>query len=161
MSEASGDNTSTRAASLRDVRVVNWTVRDEPLYALGVALGCAAVGVLAGVASASWSMGLLAALSMMLAFWKLWVPMACELGPNGITISVLRWRRHLAWRQIDRVQCIAHGVLICGPATVAWARNWCSVYLPWRYHPRLVVEFHEQYGGALREPVKAPDTYPR
>jgi hypothetical protein len=161
MSEASGDNTSTRAASLRDVRVVNWPLRDEPLYALAVSLGCVAAGVLAGVVASSGAMGLLAASCLLLAFWKLWVPVACELGPSGITISVLRWRRHVAWRQIERVQCVARGVLICGPTTVAWAQSWCSLYLPWRYHPQLVIEFHAQYGGAIREPLKTPDTCPR
>ena len=159
MGDVPAENTSVRTSlPLREVRVVNWPLRDDPLRALAVAGCCLAVGVLSGMVSASWSMGLLASWALALAMWKLWIPLACDMGPVGITLSAWRWRRHIAWRQIDHVQCESRGVFLCGPGPATWARGWRNWYLPWRRQANLVAEFHEYYGRASREPIRLPDT---
>jgi hypothetical protein len=159
MSDSSTENTSVRAAPpAREVRVVNWPMRDDPGSTLAVAGCCVAVGVLAAVVAGSWWMGLLSSGALGMATWKLWIPIACDMGPAGITLSVWRWRRHISWRQIDRVQCESRGVFLCGPGAGSGARGWGSLYLPWRRQTNLVAEFHDYYCRAASEPVRLLDT---
>jgi len=159
MSGDSAENTSVRAAlPSREVRVVNWPLRDDPRSAVAVAGCCVAVGLLASVVAGSWSMGLLSSGALGMATWKLWVPIACDMGPAGITLSVWRWRRHIAWRQIDHVQCESRGVFLCGAGAGREALGWGSLYLPWRRQTNLVAEFHDYYGRAAGEPVSLLDT---
>jgi hypothetical protein len=109
--------------------------------------------------SASWSMGLLTTLAFMLSLWKLWIPIACDLGPAGITLSAFGVRRHIGWRQVERVQPTARGVLIRGSEVAARPGSGRTLYLPWRRLPHLVTEFHDHYRPAARDAiVKSPGT---
>lgn len=159
MSSDVADNTSIRTSPpWREIRVVNWPLRDDPWRTLAAAACCVAAGGLAGLGAASWSMGAVAAAALGLTLWKLWIPLACELGPAGVTLGIWRWRRHVAWRQIDQVHCVSRGVFLCGAGAAGWTRGWRSLYLPWRRQANLVAEFHEFYGRGTREPVRLPDT---
>jgi hypothetical protein len=150
MSETAAQNTSIRAAlPSRELRVVNWPLRDVPLEALAAVIVCAVVGGVSGYLSSSWSMGVLAAVVLALAVWKLWFPIVCDLGPAGITLSVAGGQRHVAWRQIDQVRVWRRGVLLVGRGPDP---GLCGLYLPWTRHPGLVQEFFEQYGPNMREP---------
>ncbi len=136
----------------RELRVVNWPVRDDPWYALAVlALWAICAAVVAWV-TASGLVGLVVLAALLLTTWRLWVPVACELGPTGMTLRCLRWQRQIPWRQIEQAAVVPGGVLLrCHRAGQRGARL-VSFYLPWRRHAQLVSEFHAYYQGSVTLP---------
>ena len=147
MAGARAENTSVRAAlPSREVRVVNWPLRDDPMRAVGALCVCCAVGILAGYVARSWQMGCLAALALAGAMWRLWVPVTCDLGPQGMTLAILRWRRRIAWREITRIEDSGRGILIHAEPAASSGGILRSIYLPWGRHRELVYEFHAYYG---------------
>ncbi|MHB0957370.1 MAG: hypothetical protein ACYC6N_09970 [Pirellulaceae bacterium] len=162
MSVVSLDDTSVPASPpARVLQVVNWPVRDDPLSALIGGAICGTMGLVAGGLSASWSMGLLTTLVGMLCLWKLWIPIVCELGPAGITFRMFRFRRHMAWRQIEWVSPAARGVWIGGSEAATRPGSDRNLYLPWRRRPHVLREFHDYYHPTARDaPIKSPGTSP-
>ncbi|MBM4091787.1 MAG: hypothetical protein FJ276_20525 [Planctomycetes bacterium] len=113
------------------LRVVNWPLRDDVPHAAGVMACCLATGVLTGALSASWSMGVVSAAAMTLSFWKLWVPISCEMAERGVTISVWRRRRFIAWHDIDHLEWTGRGVFFCADADRSPLSALRQLYLPW------------------------------
>jgi hypothetical protein len=151
MSSTSSRGSSTSRIRQVDLRLVSWPLRDAPLSTGLVLAGIAGVGLVAGWLSTSWSMGLLAALALLTATWKLWIPVICELGPSGVTVGVLRWRRHIAWHEMDRFEPRDRGVMFYterDPSALSVLR---SLYLPWHGSRDAVTEICERYHPSARE----------
>jgi hypothetical protein len=151
MSSVKTRGSSTSRIRQVDLRLVSWPLRDTPLTTGLVLLGCIAVGVLAGWLSQSWSMGVLAAVALMVATWKLWIPIICELGPAGVTVGVLRWRRHIAWHELDRFESRERGMMFYTERDQSALSALRSLYLPWHGSREAVTEICERYHPSVRE----------
>ena len=129
----------------RGLRATNWPLRDTPLPSLASFLGCVLLAVGCGVLSQSASMGLLTGLTVLLALWKLWVPITTEFEPRGIVLTVLRQRRRISWRDIDHLDLRDGGVFLCRqpqPLCRAALRN---VFLPWGKDREAISQFIQEY----------------
>ena len=151
MSSVKSRGSSTSRIRQVDLRLVSWPLRDTPLSTGLVLLGCIAIGLLAGWLSQSWSMGLLAVLALMIATWKLWIPVICELGPSGVTVGVLHWRRHIAWHEVDRFESRDRGMMFYTERDQSALSALRSLYLPWHGSRDAVTEICERYHPTMRE----------
>ncbi len=145
-----GSSTSSRIRRV-DLRLVSWPLRDTPLTSVLVLLACLSIGVLAGWLSRSWYMGLLGCLALMVAVWKFWIPIVCELGPSGVTVGVLHWRRHIAWHEIARFESRERGMMFYTEREQSALSALRSLYLPWHGSRDAVTEICDRYHPSARE----------
>lgn len=147
------------------MRVINWPVRDDPAYALGVFSLVATSAAAVAWAAASRLTGLVVLSALLLTTWRLWLPVTCDLTPAGLALRCLRWQRQLRWRQIAGVAVVPGGVMLqCRRAGLP-ATGVIRLFVPWRHHPHLVADFFAYYGAPARgaRPVDrgpAPATTP-
>jgi len=130
---------------------VSWPLRDckarVGLYGLTVVV----LSVAAGWKVESWAMGTMVFLAVGSTLWKMWLPITVEFGPFGVDIHCGRWRRRLAWTQIERVGWRPGGVAIhlsggSGPAPLR------MIFLPWYRDRQPFVEVADRFlAGANRE----------
>lgn len=132
MSGESRSDSQTRNPSLHSVHaVVNWPLRDRPVASTLMLTACGVVGLISGWRSGSGVMGCLAGLAVMLAMWQMWVPIRVEVGPLGLTLSYVRRRRRIAWRDIDHLEPLGDGLSVCGKSTGASRYSLHRLFLPW------------------------------
>lgn len=149
MRSATDDRTIVSALPpARELRVVNWPVRDDPAYALGVFVLVAACGAAVAAAAGSGSIGLIVLIALLLTTWRLWLPVTCELTPAGLTLRFLRWQRQVRWRQVTDVAVVSRGVVLRCHAATGRPRRVINFFVPWRHHPHLVVDFFAYYRPA-------------
>ena len=96
-------------------------------------------------------MGLLASQALLVATWKLWIPIICELGPSGVTVGVLHWRRHIAWHEMDRFEFRDRGMMFYTERDQSALSALRSLYLPWHGSRDAVTEICERYHPSVRE----------
>jgi len=94
----------------RDVRITNWPLRDDGPWAMLAVTLVLAVALGVTVLSASPATGLLALLALVLAMWRLWIPVTFEFSPHGVTQVVFGRRRRIAWRSIGGYRIARRGV---------------------------------------------------
>lgn len=94
----------------RDLRITNWPLRDDGPWAMLAVTLVLAVALGAMILSASPATGLLALLALVLAMWRLWIPVTFEFSPHGMTQEVLGRRRRIAWRSIGGYRVVRRGV---------------------------------------------------
>lgn len=114
------------------LQLVNWPLRDQPRRSLVVVLLLALVSVLAGLASESLSMGLLAGSASLVASWRYWLPVTYEIGPYGIRQLVFKRVRRLSWRQVGRIEIRNQGIRFLPDHDPAQLANLRGLYI---YHP--------------------------
>jgi hypothetical protein len=114
------------------LQLVNWPLRDQPRRSLVVVLLLALVSVLAGLASESLSMGLLAGSASLVASWRYWLPVTYEIGPYGIRQLVFKRIRRLSWRQVGRIEIRNQGIRFLPDHDPAQLANLRGLYI---YHP--------------------------
>ncbi len=141
----------TRHVAARDdmgaggLRATNWPLRDDPARSLAYLASCLLIAGACAALSQSVSMGLLTGLALLLAFWKLWIPIATEIEPRGVVLSVLGRRRHLSWREIDHLELREGGVFLC-PEPPPLRRGLLSnVFLPWGKNRQAIRTFCDSY----------------
>lgn len=129
----------------RELRVVNWPVRDDPCYALAVLALVALCAMAVTGITANKLAGVAVLAALLLTTWRLWMPVTCELSPLGLKLRCLRWQRRIPWRQIEQVTLVPRGVLLCCRRAGQRSPRLVRFYLPWRRHAQLVAEFHAFY----------------
>ncbi|QDU93111.1 hypothetical protein [Lignipirellula cremea] len=105
-------SSSRRAPRPLELTVNVWPAIQAPvrsLVALALAIG---LGWLADQMSGSETMGWLAGGAVVLAMWRLWIPVQVVIGPLGIVENILGYRRRISWREIYGYEDRPHGVLI-------------------------------------------------
>jgi hypothetical protein len=93
-----------------DVTVWNWPLRDEGLRSWAMLIGIAGVVSLIWMAVGSLPLTFLSATTLLLAVWRLWLPVKWELGLTGITQTVLGFRRRIPWLAVARFELRSDGV---------------------------------------------------
>ena len=139
------------ATRVRGLSAVNWPLRDQPIYAAASLVGCCAVGLVAGWISRSVSMGLLASLAVASAMWQLWIPIRTEFGPRGVTLTWLRRRRRIFWRDIGHLDLLSEGLFLCREPSGADCSGLGGLFLPWGRDRAAIATFCQEY-GSIRPP---------
>lgn len=112
MTSTAASRRQREAAAPRELLLVNWPLRDRaPVSWLAVAAAVAVAVTISSVASSPAS-GLAAFAALLLAMWRLWLPVRFEIGPQGVTESVLSRRRRIPWRKIGGFQTRRGGVAL-------------------------------------------------
>lgn len=137
---------TTAETDLTELVVVRaWPLLDWGAWSI-VAVGVLVVFATAiGLATQSIVSALAAVGVVLLAGWRLLVPIHYELGPDGITQSVLRFKRHLRWRSIGCFRIGRQGVLLLHahqPIRFDTARG---LYIPWHDHRNAMLEILRQH----------------
>jgi hypothetical protein len=157
MSHVQPSETRLRRRPL-ELQIVNWPLRHDPVYAGSILLTCLVLGGFAGWCSASWHMGLLSVLALMMTAWKLWIPITCHVGSAGITVKVLRWHRRIAWREIDHLESRPHGIII---SASTGRHPWPllgRIYFPWSGNEEAVATICRHYEAMFGRGTARPGT---
>ncbi len=48
---------------------------------------------------------------MILALWRMWIPLRFDLSPKGVAWRMLAWRRRIPWSAINYCKIYRHGIL--------------------------------------------------
>lgn len=128
-----------------ELRLVNWPARDSPGEALLVLCCEVAIATLAGSMSRSLAMACLAFGVLLLVTWRLWIPIRFDLGPAGVTQTVLGWRRSIRWSDIAAYEPRARGILLvphAGSRQLAAVRG---LYVRWNKQKEQLLELVRYY----------------
>ena len=93
-----------------DVVFWNWPLRDEGLRSWGMLVG---VAVLVSLVWTFWrdlALASAVALALLVALWRLWLPVKWELGLTGITQTAFGFKRRIAWLAIASYEIRPDGV---------------------------------------------------
>jgi hypothetical protein len=128
-----------------EVTLSSWGLRDLGWYGwanllLAAVVACA-VGWLTGWPLAGW--GVLALL--LLSLWRFWLPIRFELGPHGITQTVLSRTTIIPWTAIRSYEVRRKGVLLFADAVLTPLSPLRALYLPWAGDREQVLGHIEYY----------------
>lgn len=144
-SETSESFAASEAGKSSGLRVTNWPLRDAPLGCLAVYFFSVLMATGAGLSSHSVSMGLLTLLALMLVFWKLWIPITAQFDPHGVVLTIWRWPRRIAWRDIHHLELHKAGVFLCPYPQPAYRSPLHSLFLPWGPNRAPILAFCRVY----------------
>ncbi len=162
MSSVEKATTVTRESShASGLIAVNWPLRDQPLIAASAMAGCCAVALVAGWGSSSLTMGILSGGVLAAAMWQLWIPVRTQLGPTGVTLAVLGRQHRISWREIDHLDLLDAGVLLCGEPVADGGNPLRSLFLPWGKDRAAIAAFCQQYRSLRPFPSSTSQSDPR
>ncbi|MEQ8791793.1 MAG: hypothetical protein RIC55_36365 [Pirellulaceae bacterium] len=98
------------AVAPRDLRITNWPLRDDGPKVLLPVVIVATVAVCVASFVNSPATGLLALAALMLAMWRLWIPVTYEFNSQGVTQVLFGRRRRVSWRKIGGYRVRRGGV---------------------------------------------------
>ena len=127
------------------VRWRSWPLRDRPLRGALVLLGLIAVGLLVHGLTGRPHLAFLAVGALVVALWRLFVPMTIEMNDQGVDRWILGRKRHIPWQAIRRHRVGPDGVLLLpddDPSPLAALRG---LYLPWGRHREEVLAHLRHY----------------
>ncbi len=125
--------------------MTNWPLVDDAPRAWPTIVAAFAVAVFAGYGSQSIAMGLLCFAALNAAIWRLWVPVAFELGPKGIWQTVLGRRKCFPWQAIARYEVTGRGVLLLPVDDRTPLAPLRAVYIRWRDHREQLLALVQYY----------------
>lgn len=140
------DRALRAVAAPKPIRVVNWPLRDGGLQAWLMLLGLGGAAAAAGWLAGSGMMGGLCFVAMLLAAWRLWIPVTYELGAKGIIQEVLGRARQIPWAQLVNYEEHPLGISLLLDDTPALAPMH-SLFIYWsgqREELLKVIEFYTQ-----------------
>lgn len=142
---------SSQTRSLAPPPIVwrSWPLRDEPAAArlTAVVLALLAAGVIVATGSA-W-LSLLATTAVVLAMWKLFVPLEYHLGARGLRQTLFGRSRLIRWSQIKVVEVRRHGVLFYPDTYFGPLRAMRGTYVPWCGQRTAVLTVIEFYASTI------------
>lgn len=109
---SSASNRESLSSSAKELSLVDWPLRDQPLRSAAWLLVIAAIALYAVIELGSVSFAMTAAAVMLVCLWRVWIPVRYEFGPRGITQHVLGRSRRIGWRDIARCELRRRGVLL-------------------------------------------------
>jgi hypothetical protein len=130
------------------VQLTNWPLRDDALGAwLLIALEIVVV-VAAGVMAQNLLVGVLAWLALTVTTWRMFVPTQYELGPKGVTETILGRRRRIPWSAIGRCQVCRFGIVLLPTADAQPLALLRGIYLRWGTQRDALVAITRYYLGS-------------
>ena len=123
----------------------DWPLRDRPL-ASSLALALAAGAIWFAVwATQSAGAGALVGLLLGMTLWRIWFPVWYQLGPGGITQSVLGRDRRIPWTAIRGYERRSDGVILLPDAEKARLGALGGLYLHWGRQREAVLAHLDYY----------------
>ncbi len=113
------------------LRLTNFPLRDEGWVPWAAVLLFGGVAWLASVWSESPAMGGLLLAALLLAGWRLWLPVRFDIGPTGVTQTVLGRSRTVPWTRVARFDLRSHGVLLLGDDDQSPTASVHGLYIHW------------------------------
>jgi hypothetical protein len=92
----------------------------------------AAVALLTGYLTGHKPSAVLAALAIILAMWRFWLPVRFQFNYSGITQSVFGHRRLIPWRFVRRCETLPHGIFFYFTTDRSPLSLLSSLYVDWR-----------------------------
>lgn len=129
-----------------DVRVVNWPLRDEPWLAWTLLIVLAGSAVVAGEQLGVLA-GVLAAVALAVAAWRLWLPVTWELNSHGVTETAFGRSIRIPWNAIGAWRDYPGGVLLLPDPDAAPVLALRGRFIAWRKHRLEVLALLEHYLG--------------
>jgi hypothetical protein len=98
-----------------------WPLRDEGRRAWLLAALAPLAAIITAATTLRWYLALSAAAVTAIALWRLWVPVAYEVQPKGLSQTILGRTRFIAWRNVRRCEVRSEGVfLLFAAQAVPW-----------------------------------------
>jgi hypothetical protein len=114
----------------RDVSVRTWPIAERRLLPRLLLAGSVALAGTAGWLSHSVAMGTLLGVLLVAGLWRVWIPVTFEIGPLGVTRSVLGRQRRIAWSAVGSVKRLPTGVLLLAEVRPAALDTLRGVWIP-------------------------------
>ena len=128
----------------------SWPIRDDwPTGVIAIAVLASCVLVLAWLGG-DWLAGAIGLVAIALALWRMWVPVIYEIGPKGIIVTVLRWKRRTPWSSVRRCKVQEQGMLFLPSADESLLAQLQGLYVPSGDHHTELVGMVNQYLGSRR-----------
>lgn len=127
------------------VAIVDWPVRDAAWRCLIVLGTTTLLAALMGWWSQSVPMGSLIQIVLLLALWRLWLPVTYRLDRDGVVETVWKRWRHIDWLTITRVQIQNRGVLLIADRTNTPLAAIHGIFIPWKDKRAEVLDVIEHF----------------
>lgn len=114
-----------------NVTIVVWPARDATLSFGLVLTGVGTVALLAGWLSHRAAMGGVVLVLLLLALWRLWLPVTYQLDRRGIVERVLGRSRYVSWLAITAVQLQDRGMILKADRANVPLAAIDALYIPW------------------------------
>lgn len=122
-----------------------WPLRQQPLAVLTALAAALGVGWLIAAAYERAWLGALTAGLLLVAGWRMWLPVTYELGASGVCQVVLGRRRRIPWAAVACYAVRGEGVLLVPDIQVAPLSPLRGLYVPWRDQRDQVLASVEYY----------------
>jgi hypothetical protein len=122
----------------------SWPLVDDfrsiwPLAALAVAMIA-----LVGLGTGSIGNALFAAAVIVIASWRIWMPMRYEVNSSGFVRSCLGRARRVSWSAVARVDVLPNGFRLLNYAEPGLFDAWTATFVPWGTHGEEVLAIVRQ-----------------
>jgi hypothetical protein len=128
-----------------EVEITVWPLHDDPLRSWSLVLGVVALSALAGWVAASFAMGLFCLAAILVALWRMWVPVTFHLGPRGIVQTVLGRQTRFLWSSVARFEVHSSGVLLLPDADPTPLNKLRSLYIRFQGEKVALLELVDYY----------------
>lgn len=115
---ATAKTTSTTATiaatseTLPVLQITNWPLRQQRPFVFVVTLAIIVVSALTGRVMHHWLFGLLTFLALIVATWRMWIPVRFKLDSRGVRQTVWLRRSRMPWSKVARYVVDPNGVLL-------------------------------------------------
>ena len=90
-------------------------------------------------------MGGLVQIVLVLALWRLWIPVTYQLGRDAVVETAWRRWRHIDWLAVTHVQVHPRGVLLVADRTSTPLATVGGIFIPWKNSRAEVLDVIEHY----------------
>jgi hypothetical protein len=129
----------------RDVTLRSWPIAAPAAGPKLLLVGGLLLAWLAGMMSGSAATGFVLAAGILLALWRVWLPVRFEIGPFGVTQHCLGRQRRIPWSSIGRAVRQSAGLLVLPNAQPAPLESLRSLYIPFGNQQADIVAAFEYY----------------
>jgi len=138
--------------------VVNWPLRDGGIRAWAMVFGLAMIAAVAAVVAQSRIMGGACFVALVIATWRLWLPVVFEFRSRGVVYSVLGRARQIPWSQVARFESKRRGLLLFAEDDRSPLAPLRSIHVQWNGQQAAILEAVKYYTSA-RVSVASTRTY--
>jgi len=151
LTSQSASAVSTRLRVPDAVRIDYRPLRDGGLRMWSMGLGILGIGVTAAMVADNLAMGAVCVICLLVATWRIWLPITYELGTKGITQSTLVFRWRIPWRCFARYETRPRGVWLLSDADPTPVSTLRGIYVPWSDQESQVVAVLEFFLAPRRQ----------
>jgi hypothetical protein len=125
----------------------SWPLVDDFRFVWPLAALALALIVLVGFGTASVGNALFAATVLIVASWRIWMPVRYEVNSSGFVRSCLGRARRVSWAVVPRVEVLPNGFRLLSHPEPGLFDAWTAIFVPWGKH-------REQVLDVVRDQVK-------